>query len=208
MAEEAEPDGRRRRAARSRQRIVRAATARFVADGYAATTIGAIAREAGVSTQTVYYDFGTKRNVLQAVLDAAIAGDDATVAVRDKAWVDELGRQTDPVAAVEQLVAASVAIVARVAPVYDVLCHAAGEPDIAALFRANRAARRRDQRALVESLAGHLRPGLDVDTAADAVYALVNEEVYLLLVDDCGWDLARFQAWLAAAVRHQLLPPP
>ena len=206
----AEPDGRRRRAARSRQRIVQAATARFVADGYAATTIGAIARDAGVATQTVYYDFGTKRNVLRAVLDAAIAGDDPSVPVRDQAWVDELARQTDPVAAVDHLVAGSVAILARTAPVYDVVCHAAGEPEIGALFTATRAARRRDQLALVTSLAaaGHLRPGLDVETAADAVYALVNEEVYLLLVDDCGWDLARFERWLADALRHQLLPPP
>ena len=92
----AEPDGRRRRAARSRRRIVQAATARFAADGYAATTIGAIARDAGVATQTVYYDFGTKRNVLRAVLDAAIAGDDPSVPVRDQAWVDEVARQTDP----------------------------------------------------------------------------------------------------------------
>jgi len=208
--EAGEPDGRRRRAARSRQRIVRAATVRFVRDGYAATTIGAIARDAGVATQTVYYDFGSKRNVLRAVLDAAIAGDDATIPVRDQAWVDEVARQTDPVAAVEALVAGAVAILARVAPVYDVLCHAAGEPDISDLFAATRAGRRRDQQALVASLAaaGHLRPGLDVEAAADAVYALVNEEVYLLLVVDCGWDRDRFEHWLTDAVRHQLLTPP
>ena len=163
-----------------------------------------------MATQTVYYDFGTKRNVLGAVLDAAIAGDDPSVPVRDQAWVDELAHQTDPVAAVDHLVAGSVAILARTAPVYDVVCHAAGEPDIGALFTATRAARRRDQQTLVTSLAaaGHLRPGLDVDTAADAVYALVNEEVYLLLVTDCGWDLDRFERWLADALRHQLLDPP
>jgi hypothetical protein len=81
--------------------------------------------------------------------------------------------------------------------------------DVAAMFTANRAARRRDQRALVGSLAaaGHLRPGLGVDAAADAVYALVNEELYLLFVGDCGWDLARFQHWLSDALRHQLLAP-
>jgi AcrR family transcriptional regulator len=204
-----EPDGRRRRAARSRQRIVRAATARFVAHGYAATTICDIARDAGVATQTVYYDFGTKRHVLQAVLDAAIAGDSDSIPVLDQTWVGELARATDPAVAVDLLVTASVAIFSRVAPVYDVLCHAAGEPDIGALFTANRAARRRDQQALVASLAaaGHLRTGLDVEAAADAVYALLNEELYLLLVGDCGWDHDRFRRWLADALRHQLLAP-
>ena len=40
------------------------------------------------------------------------------------------------------------------------------------------------------------------------MYALVNEEVYLLLVIDCGWDLTRFERWLADTLRHQLLDPP
>ena len=64
----------------------------------------------------------------------------------------------------------------------------------------NRRDRRADQRRLVEMLAeaGHLRAGLDVDTAADVFYAVVNEEVFQLLVVDCGWDVDRFGSWLTA----------
>ena len=64
-----EPDGRRQRSLRTRARIVDAAARLFVDDGYVATTIEAVADAAGVAVQTVYYVFGTKRNLLAAVLD-------------------------------------------------------------------------------------------------------------------------------------------
>jgi hypothetical protein len=34
--------------------------------------------------------------------------------------------------------------------------------------------------------AGHLRTGLDVDEASDILYGLVNAEVFLLSIADCG----------------------
>ena len=80
---------------------------------------------------------------------------------------------------------------------------------MAALLAESRRARRSDQRRLVELLAqaGHLRPGLDVNGAADVLYALVNEEVFLLLTADCGWSRQRFEDWLATLLRHELVEP-
>ena len=56
--------------------------------------------------------------------------------------------------------------------------------------------------------AGHLRPGLDVDAAADVFYALLNEEVFQLLVTDCGWDVERFRHWATSLMVEQLLERP
>jgi hypothetical protein len=55
--------------------------------------------------------------------------------------------------------------------------------------------------------AGHLRPGLDVATAADVFYALMNEEVFQFLVTDCGWDVERFRGWATSLISDQLLEP-
>jgi hypothetical protein len=55
---------------------------------------------------------------------------------------------------------------------------------------------------------GLLRPELDLDTAADIVYGLLNEEIFLLLTDDCGWDTERFRTWAVDLVAHQLISPP
>jgi AcrR family transcriptional regulator len=200
------PDRRRERSRRTRARVVEAATELLVEHGYLATTIEAVAERAGVAVQTVYYVFGTKRALLAAVLDASIAGDAEPVAVAERPWFDALATEPDAATAIEHLVAASITILARAAPVYEVVRRAAADADVGALLDHNRAGRRADQRRLTELLAagGHLRPELDVDTAADIVYALVNEEVFQLLTVDCAWPLDRFRTWATDLMRHQL----
>jgi AcrR family transcriptional regulator len=200
------PDRRRERSRRTRTRIVDAATRLFVDHGYLATTIEAVAERAGVAVQTVYYVFGTKRTLLAAVLDASIAGDADPIAVLERPWFASLGSEPDAATAIGHLVEVAVAIIDRAAPAYEVVRRAAADPDVGELLERNRAGRRADQRGLVERLAagGHLRPGLDVDTAADVVYALVNEEVFQMLTVDCGWSVDRFRSWATELVGQQL----
>ncbi len=202
-------DGRRQRSVRTRARVVDAGERLFLDRGYLETTIEAVADVAGVAPQTVYYVFGTKRNLLAAVLDASIAGDVEPVAVLERPWFDELETAGDPVSAVERLVEASVAILARTSPIYEVIRQAAADPDVGVLLQENRRRRRDDQRRLIDVLgrSGYLRPGLDVDTAADVYYGLLNEEVFLLLTADCGWEVDRFQGWATSLMRHQLVAP-
>ena len=71
--------GRRaRKALDTRHRMLDAAEALFVRDGYAATTIAAIAEEADVAVQTVYAVFGTKRAILTELLAVRVVGDENT----------------------------------------------------------------------------------------------------------------------------------
>jgi AcrR family transcriptional regulator len=55
-----------------RRELVAAATELFVADGYDATPIGAIAKRAGVAINTVYWYFADKEQLLVAVLDTLV----------------------------------------------------------------------------------------------------------------------------------------
>src|SRR5215207_7123751 len=65
----------RRAAARQRRdAILSAARELMLRRGYAATTVGAIARAAGVSTQTVYKAFGDKPGVVQALYRQGLEG--------------------------------------------------------------------------------------------------------------------------------------
>ena len=175
-----------------------------------ATTIEAIADAGGIAVQTVYYIFGTKRNLLAAVLDASIAGDIEPVPLLERPWIERFTAASDASSAVELLVEGAVAVVARTAPVYEVVRTAAADPEVGALLDGNRRARRADQRRLIELLAehGHLRADLDVDEAADVFYAVMNEEVFRLLVVDCDWDEARFHAWASALLSDQLVRAP
>lgn len=201
-----EGDGRRARSARTRARLVDAAEMLFREHGYLATTIDAVADAADVAVQTVYYVFRTKRNLLAAVLDARIAGDAEPVPILQREWVDALAEAPDRATAVELLVSGAVGIIARAAPLYEVVRRAAADPEIADLLAENRRARRADQRRLVEILqqSGHLRPGADLDTTADVFYAVMNEEVFQLLTVDCAWEVERFREWATSLMLAQV----
>ena len=62
---------RTRRAEQKRKAVLSAAERRFIEAGYAVATIEAIARDAEVSTATVYSHFGSKADLFAAVVERA-----------------------------------------------------------------------------------------------------------------------------------------
>ena len=207
MVADKKPDGRRERSRQTRGRIVAAATELYLARGYVNSTIEDVAEEAEVAVQTVYYVFGTKPQLLAAVLDASIAGDAEPVSLVERAWVDEIRSAKDASTAVMLLVGSSVGVIARAAPMYEVVRRAAADPEVDALLTETRRRRRDDQRLLIETLAasGHLSPGVAIDVATDTFYGLVNEEVFQLLVGDCAWTVDQFRTWATAMMTHVLI---
>ena len=192
----------------TRRRIREAAERLFIGHGYLATTIEAIAAEAAVAVQTVSFVFGTKRALLAEVLDVATAGDEAPVPILERPWVDEARRETDPRRAVRLIAHHGCRIVARLAPVYEVVHGAAAsDPDIAALLQRDKQRRLDNQVELVRMLddKGALAPGRDVRWAADVLFALLSHEMHQLLVVDRGWSLDAWAHWLADALIAQLL---
>jgi AcrR family transcriptional regulator len=185
---------------------VAAAAGRFVADGYAGTTMEGVAADAGVAVQTVYYAFGTKAKLLAAVLDATIAGDAGPVAIVERDWVTALGGADDVATAVGTLVAEGVAIVARTAPVLEVVRGAASIPEVGELLVENRSRRRQDQRHLVDVLVatGLVPADAPRGELADVIYALLNEDVFLLLTRDCGWTVERVRDWVTSTLLDHL----
>src|SRR5918999_2387364 len=74
-----ETPARQAQARETRQRIVSAARELMLAGGYARMTIADLARSAGVSAQTVYNSVGGKAEVVKAVYDVTLAGDEEPV---------------------------------------------------------------------------------------------------------------------------------
>ena len=68
--------GRQQQASRNRMTMLQSARSLFLDRGFGATTMPAVAAEAGVSVQTVYKAFGNKAGLAKAVFDVTIAGDD------------------------------------------------------------------------------------------------------------------------------------
>lgn len=200
-------DGRTARSRSTRARITAAATELFTTDGYGTTSIAAIAARAGVSVQSVYYSFGTKRAILTAALDLAVAGDDDPVPTLERPWVRAALADPDPREQIRRQVAGAADIYRRAAPLLNVVRSAAtADADLVEVWATNLEQRLTVQRVFAEALARKtpLPAGMTVDTAADTALAILSPETYQLLVHHQGWAHARWQEWATNAL-HRLL---
>src|SRR6478735_4470641 len=75
---------RARQAAETRSQVLYAAIECFSEDGYAGTTLAAVAERAGVAVETVYSRFKSKKRLLREAFDVAVAGDAEPVAFVDR----------------------------------------------------------------------------------------------------------------------------
>ena len=149
MSETVKPRAARTRA--TRRRIVDAAAALFVAQGYGTTTLEQIAARAGVAVQTVYFHFGNKRTVLKEAVDVAAVGDDEPVALLERPWWEELRAEPDPRRVLALWMASSRAIYVRIGPIMQVVRDAAvTDPEMAAQWATNEAQRATAFRELAE----------------------------------------------------------
>ena len=204
------PGVRATKAAATRARMIAAARKLFVDRGYTSTTMQAIAAEAGVAVQTLYFTFDTKRAILSELVDVEVAGDSASVATLDRPWVAE-ALAAPPADMLRRLAAEGVRINARVAPVLEVVRSAAPmDAAIAELWQTNIAQRHTGMMVFVGALAGkgRLRPGLTVARAADIGMALLAPETYILLVRERGWSREALTDWIVDALNCQLLADP
>lgn len=202
--------GRRReqRARATRARIAEAALRLFLARGYVATSVEAIATEAGVAPATVYQAFGTKHAVLARALDATIAGDDEPVPLLDREWVSAARRLRAPRRKLAVVVRGAARTAVQTAPLKQVMQDAAAtDPVVRELIRADHERRRATQRALVHVAIGddQLRSGMTAQRAADTFFLHVNSTSYQLAADVLGWTEDQWTQWLVDSLTRQLL---
>jgi len=179
----------------------------FLSGGYAATTIAAVAATAHVSVETIYKGFGGKPGLVRAIVEKGLAGEGPVPAEQRS----DLIRDTEPDP--RRILAAWGAFTAelgpRVVPILRLVKEAAhGDSQIADLLDEISAARLArmtlNARGLAE--AGHLRPGITVDQAADVLWAYSSPEVYELLVISRGWPAARYGSFVVQGLIAALLP--
>ncbi len=205
------PSRDRQRAA-TRTTIVVAATTCFVNGGYASTTIPAIARAAGVSTETIYAVFGarrgTKRELLRAVIEMAVTGGTDPTPVISDDWVERIRAEPNQRRRLDLLTGATRDVLRRAASIDEMVrAVATTDSEIAQLRRELERRRRRDAQLVVELLAevGPLR--VPPNEAADLVWALSrSSDLYSALTVDRRWSDRRARAALADILARVLLP--
>lgn len=186
----------------TRRAILSTAREVFVASGYGAATIEAVAAAAGVSVPTVYAVFGSKAALLSAVI--ADAGSDLDI----RRLAERALKQTDPRARLAAGAKVVRTIMERERALLGVLREAGtGRPELESARRQvheqQRSALDRAVRPLAE--AGKLRAGLKPAEAAATFAAIASPECYAFFVEELGWSGVRWERWLADSAIRLLL---
>ena len=195
-------------ARRTRARIIAAAAQRFLAHGYAGTTMRAVALDAGVALPTVELAFRTKARLLKAVIDVAIAGDDDQVAMLDREWAkraESIAGPPDFVAAFARVLAGSAERAAGLAAT--ALEAARADEDIATVAAQLMSQREVMASWLVDGIMHRsaLREGTDRAAAVDTVWTLMDPVVFCRLTGDRHWTTAHFERWFTDSVTRLVL---
>lgn len=202
---------RQQRARATRRAILGAAKELFIAEGYGATTIQAIADEADVAVQTVYAAFGNKRTILSELVDVSIAGDDADVVVNAREWMRPVWEAPTAAERLQAYAGAVRRIMEGAGDVFAVVAAAPStEPDVFDLAETTEQRRRAGATSVVDAVrsVGDLRPGLTRQAAIDVLWLLNGPAVFGHLVRRAGWSLDRYEAWLGDAMVRELLADP
>lgn len=194
----------------TRQSILEAARRVFLAKGYAATTMPAIASEAGVALDTVYATVGKKPALFRLLIEMAISGSSQEVPVEEREYVRAIRAEKDAQKKLRIYAAALVSIQQRLAPLFGVLQGAVHlDRELAALWQSIAKRRAENMRLFAADLAasGRMRSNVSIRKAADIIWSMNSPEFYLLLVEEQGWTGKEFEDWLADAWSRLLLEP-
>ncbi|MDP5228217.1 MULTISPECIES: TetR/AcrR family transcriptional regulator [Arthrobacter] len=202
------PLTRREKARATRLAIIHAAQEEFVANGYHATTMSAIAARAGVAVQTVHFVFHTKGELLGAVVDNAVLGEEPPTPPEQTDWYRAVLEEQDPIEALRRFVLAGKGIFVRASAMNEVARSAAGtDPDARATFERVERLREAGYRNFLAHLATRcsFRDDLGLDGALDVLLSLLSPRMFLSLTQDRGWDADRAMAWIADTVPGLIL---
>jgi AcrR family transcriptional regulator len=199
---DAPPSRRALQAEQTRTEIISAARRLFASQGYAATSVKDIARDAGVSVQTLYDSVGSKADLVRRLNDLI----DSEARVFEIAMT--LATETDPVAATRIGARITRRILERCSDILRPSLEAArAEPELAYVIEEGGRRHRAGARAVAERLAtlGALDPRCSIDDAATAIAALADFRLGLILIDDHGFDFQAVEDWIADMTARAVL---
>jgi len=190
---------RERQAGQTRERILDAARQMILNKGFAEATIEAIAGEAGVAPPTVYAVFGSKRGILQGLMERAAFSSEYANLVREAVKSDDPATRLRYAAKIARRIHDSLRSESEVLR---------GASAMAPEFiREKERIRYERQAGLVKLLEekGALRPEVTETAARDILWTLTSHDIHRRLVVERKWSSDRYEQWLGDTLVLTLL---
>ena len=187
----------------TRRRILEAAREMLLAQGYHATSVSGLAAAAGVSAQTVYNAVGGKAQVVKAVYDVLLVGDDEPVAMPDRVEFQAMSLAPDRESFLRAYAALCATIYRRTGPLLGVLLAqgAGGDHGLRDFVATIDGERRTGNTNVLSALdqAHGLEGRIDREALTDILWTITAPEIYDRFVRRCGWSHEQYTAWLGEA---------
>lgn len=194
-------------AARTRTRILDAASDLFLERGYARTTITDIAERAGVARDTVYAVFGSKARVLTALIDLRLVPDGSVASARERPEALAVRDEIDQRKQIELFASFIAGISTQLRPVFEILRTASAvEPDMANVFQEMDRYRMMNMQTYAKWIAARGPLRVSTRRAGEIIWTLASPDVGRMLCDELGWTQSQHGRWLSDTLARTLLP--
>jgi len=198
---------REEQAARTRARILDAASKLFIERGYARTTMKDIAAQADVARDTVHAIFGSKAQVLTALIDLRLVPDGAVLNVTQRPDAQAIKNEADQRRQIELFAKFIAGISTELRPVFEVLRTASAvEPEMGKVFEEMDDFRLKNMQTYSTWIAARGPLRVNTRQAGEIIWALASPDVARMLCDELGWTESQHARWLADTLIRTLLP--
>jgi AcrR family transcriptional regulator len=198
---------REEQAARTRARILDAASKLFLERGYARTTMKDIAAQADVARDTVHAIFGSKAQVLTALIDLRLVPDGAVLNVTQRPDAQAIKDEADQRRQIELFAKFIAGISTELRPVFEVLRTASAvEPEMGKVFEDMDDFRLKNMQTYSTWIAARGPLRVNTRQAGEIIWALASPDVARMLCDELGWTESQHARWLADTLIRTLLP--
>jgi AcrR family transcriptional regulator len=194
-------------AARTRARILDAASQLFLERGYARTTMKDIAAQADVARDTVHAVFGSKAGVLTALVDQRLVPDDSVANVTQRPDALAIRDEVDQRQQIKLLAEFIAGISTELRPVFEILRTASAvEPEMARVFEEMDRFRLINMRTYARWIAARGPLRVSTRRAGEMIWAVASLDVARMFCDEIGWTESQHARWLADTLVRTLLP--
>jgi AcrR family transcriptional regulator len=198
---------REEQAARTRTRILDAASALFLERGYARTTMKDIAAQADVARDTVHAIFGSKARVLTSLIDVRLVPDGTVANVTQRPDAQAIKDEIDQRKQIELFAKFIAGISTELRPLFEILRTASAvEPEMAKVFQEMDRFRLSNMRTYARWIAARGPMRVSSRQAGEIIWALASLDVGRMLCDELGWTESQHARWLSDTLVRTLLP--